>query len=155
MSNSYHGILLHIIFSTKYRLPLIDDSWKNDLYAYIGGTVTEHKSRLLDAGGIEDHIHLLLKIHPAFAISKTVQLLKSNSSRWINENHQVDQKFAWQSGYGAFSVSQSQYEVVANYIRNQRQHHEKLDFKDEYLAILQKHRLEFDLKYVFDDEVIA
>ena len=154
MSNTYHGILIHVIFSTKYRRPLLEESWRDELYAYIGGTVKDHKSHLLVAGGIEDHVHLLLKIHPSFAISKTIQLLKSNSSRWIKDRH-FHSDFEWQTGYGAFSVSQSQSGFVTNYIKDQRRHHQKLDFKREYLAILRKHGIEFDLKYVFDEEIIA
>ena len=154
MSNSHHGILVHVVFSTKHRRPLLDEAWTDELYSYIGGTVKDHKSKLLVAGGIEDHIHLLLKIHPSFAISKTIQLLKTNSSKWIKEKFRINQ-FEWQTGYGAFSVSQSQFKVVADNIRNQRQHHAKYDFKDEYLALLQKHGIEFDLKYVFDVETVA
>ena len=105
MSNSYHGILIYVVFSTKYRRPLLNESWRDELFAFLGSTVKDHKSQLLVAGGIEDHIHLLLKIHPSFAISKTIQLLKSNSSRWIKENQRVNCKFEWQSGYGAFSFA--------------------------------------------------
>jgi REP element-mobilizing transposase RayT len=133
----------------------LDDIWQDDLFSYIGGTVKEHKSRLLVAGGVEDHVHLLLKIHPSFAISKTVQLLKSNSSRWIKENYQKNKRFEWQTGYGAFSVSQSQFQSVANYIQNQKEHHKRLDFKQEYIALLNKHGIEFDLNYVFDEEIVA
>lgn len=115
----------------------------------------DHKATLLKSGGIEDHIHLILRIHPQFAISKTVQLLKANSSRWINENHKTTIPFQWQRGYGAFSVSQSMSETVKRYLARQREHHGRQSFEDEYLEILRKHEIEFDLEYVFEQEIVA
>ena len=153
--SAHHGILLHVIFSTKYRKPVLAETWRDELFAYIGGTVKDHKSTLLKAGGIEDHVHLLLRIHPEFAISKTIQLLKANSSRWINENRKTQRKFEWQRGYGAFSVSQSMSETVKRYLDRQKQHHAKQTFEQEYLEILRKHEIEFDMEYVFEQEIIA
>jgi REP element-mobilizing transposase RayT len=153
--STHHGILLHVVFSTKYRKPLLDDAWRDDLFAYIGGTVKDHKATLLKSGGIEDHIHLLLRIHPQFAISKTIQLLKSNSSKWINEEQKTTTEFRWQRGYGAFSVSQSMAETVKQYLANQREHHRHQSFEDEYLAMLRKHDVEFDPQYVFEMEIVT
>jgi REP element-mobilizing transposase RayT len=148
--SSHHGILIHVVFSTKYRKPLLRADWRDDLFAYIGGTVKDHKAVLIASGGVEDHIHLLIKFHPAYAISSTIQLLKANSSRWINEQRKVKTKFQWQSGYGAFSVSQSMTGLVKKYIANQEDHHRKMTFHDEYLNMLRKHRIEFDPRYVFE-----
>lgn len=153
--SSHHGILVHLVYSTKYRRPVLSEDWRDDLFAYLGGTVKDHKATLLKSGGIEDHVHLLIKFHPQFAISSTIQLLKSNSSKWINDNARTRTKFQWQSGYGAFSVSQSRADAVKQYIAMQREHHRKISFHDEYLAILQKHQIEFDPKYVFEQEVVA
>ena len=153
--STHHGILLHIVFSTKYRKPVLADQWRDDLFAYIGGTVKDHKASLLKAGGIEDHVHLLLRIHPEFAISKTLQLLKANSSRWINENRKTPKPFQWQRGYGAFSVSQSMSESVKQYLERQREHHARQSFQEEYLEMLRKHEIEFDLRYVFEQEFVA
>ena len=153
--STHHGILLHVVFSTKLRKPVLNDSWRDDLFAYIGGTVKDHKASLLKAGGIEDHVHLLLRIHPEFAISKTVQLLKANSSKWINDNRKTSSPFQWQRGYGAFSVSQSMADTVRNYIAGQRKHHARRTYQDEYLEILRKHEIEFDLRYVFEQEIVA
>ena len=153
--STHHGILLHVVFSTKYRKPVLADQWRNELFGYIGGIVNDHKSTLLKAGGIEDHIHLLLRINPQFAISQTMQLLKSNSSKWINEQQKTKSKFSWQRGYGAFSVSQSMSEIVKRYIERQREHHKTQTFKDEYLTTLQKHQIEFDPKYVFEMEIVG
>ena len=153
--SSHHGILVHVVFSTKYRKPLLHDDWRDDVFAYIGGTIKDHKAVLLKSGGIEDHIHLLIKFHPTFAISSTIQLLKANSSKWINDQNKTNHKFQWQSGYGAFSVSQSMVDAVKKYFANQREHHRKLTFHDEYLAMLSKHQIEFDAKYVFEQEIFA
>jgi REP element-mobilizing transposase RayT len=153
--SSHHGILVHVIFSTKYRKPVLSDEWRDDLFAYIGGTIKDHKATLLQSGGIEDHVHLLVRFHPQFAISSTIQLLKASSSKWINENSKTTKKFQWQTGYGAFSVSQSMADCVKNYIASQRAHHCKFTFHDEYLAILKRHQIEFDPKYVFEQEIIG
>ena len=153
--STHHGILLHVVFSTKYHKPLLLDDWQDDLYAYIGGIVKDHKSTLLKSGGIEDHVHLFLRIHPEFAISKTIQLLKANSSKWINDNRMTPRRFEWQRGYGAFSVSQSMSEAVMRYISNQREHHRKQGFVDEYLTMLANHQIEFDPQYVFEQEIVA
>ena len=153
--STHHGILLHVIFSTKYRKPHLIDEWRDDLLAYIGGIVKDHKSVLLKAGGIEDHVHLLLRIHPEFAISKTVQLLKANSSKWINEQRKLSGKFEWQRGYGAFSVSQSMAQTVKDYIAKQREHHTKQTFAYEYIGFLKKHGIDYDPQYVFETEVVA
>ena len=153
--SSHHGILVHVVFSTKYRKPLLVDEWRDDLFAYIGGTIRDHKATLLKSGGIEDHVHLLIRFHPQFAIASTIQLLKANSSKWINEQGKTRTKFRWQTGYGAFSVSRSMVDSVVQYISRQREHHDGLSFEDEYLAMLKKHAIEFDPKYVFEQEVIA
>ncbi|GAA4448122.1 IS200/IS605 family transposase [Novipirellula rosea] len=153
--SSHHGILVHVVFSTKYRKPLLHSDWLDDLFAYIGGTIKDHKAVLLKSGGIEDHVHLLLKIHPTFAIAATIQLLKANSSKWINEQKWLENKFQWQLGYGAFSVSQSMANEVKAYIAGQREHHRKRTFRDEYLAMLKKHEIEFDPRYVFEQEIVG
>jgi len=97
----------------------------------------------------------LIKVSPKYAISSTIQLLKANSSRWINEQRKVNAKFSWQRGYGAFSVSESMAETVRDYIGNQRQHHQRQTFEEEYLEFLRRHRIEFDPRFVFEQEVVA
>ncbi len=153
--STHHGILLHVIFSTKYRRRYLHDAWREEVFAYIGGTVKDHKAALLKAGGIEDHVHLLLRIHPEFAISKTIQLLKTNASKWINEERKLPGRFQWQRGYGAFSVSQSMAEVVKAFISNQRAHHAQQTFEREYIGFLDKHKIQYDPKYVFESEFLA
>ena len=154
-NTAYLSVLVHIVFSTKLRYSLLADDWRDELFAYIGGTAKDHKATILKSGGIEDHIYLLVKIHPSFAISDTVKLLKANSSRWINEQRKIDAKFQWQRGYGVFSVSQSMAERVTRYIADQREHHKIQSFADEYFELLRRHKIDFDERYVFDEEVVS
>ena len=100
-------------------------------------------------------MHLLLKIHPSYAIAETVQRIKANSSNWINNEKKIDAKFSWQRGYGAFSVSQSMADTVKRYIENQIEHHRNQTFRDEYFLMLRKHQIEFDERYVFDDQIVT
>lgn len=153
--STHHGILLHVVFSTKHRFKCISENWSDDLYGYIGGTIKDHDATLLASGGVEDHVHLLMKISPRYAISSTIQLLKANSSRWVNEHSKARAKFSWQRGYGAFSVSESMAQTVRNYIKNQREHHRLQTFEDEYLTLLRRHKIEFDPRFVFEQEIVG
>ena len=157
MSQTHHGLLVHAIFSTKYRKNVIAKEWQDDLFAYMGGTAEEHKAAILASGGTENHVHLLIRIHPSYAVADTVRHIKSNASRWVNEKHQPkgNREFRWQRGYGAFSVSQSLAVKVKRYVRNQVEHHRKKTFKEEYLEFLTKHEVEFDEQYAFDEEIVA
>ncbi len=146
---------LHVVFSTKYRKPHLLHEWRSDLHSYIGGVVKDHKSCLLRAGGIEDHVHLLLRIHPDYAVAKTIQLLKTNSSKWINDLRFLKGKFQWQPGYGAFSVSQSMSETVKRYIDHQEAHHRSQTFESEYVDLLKKHQIEYNPRFVFETEFVG
>ena len=152
--STFSNLLFHIIYSTKYRKPAIRPDWEDDLYGYIGGLVRDRKGTLLKIGGVENHVHLLAKLSPTIAISDVLRMIKTNSSKWINERADVTRKFEWQSGYAAFSVSESQMPSVADYIANQAEHHRKKTFEEEYLAILQKHNIVVDMRYLFEQEVI-
>ena len=153
MPSTHSSILLHVIYSTKNRYKVLGDEWRKELFAYIGGAVRDHKAALLEAGGIEDHIHLLIKSHPSHAIADTVRLIKANSSRWVNEQRKINGKFEWQKGYGVFSVSQSMRPSLASYIQTQREHHQKQSFEREYFQTLALHEIEYDERYVFDEEI--
>jgi REP element-mobilizing transposase RayT len=150
MPNTYTKLLYHLVFSTKERRSLIDANWEDRLYSYIGGIVRHEKGDLLAAGGTADHIHLLVRYRADVAISDLLRSIKSNSSRWLHETFPESRDFAWQEGYSAFTVSQSAVEDVKRYIANQKEHHRRRDFKEELLAILRLHEIEFDEKYVFD-----
>ena len=152
--STYTNLIFHVVFSTKYRKPLIDTKWQDAMYGYIGGIIRQEKGVLLKIGGIADHCHLLAKFSPNLAVSDMLRLIKANSSKWINERSDVHGKFQWQSGYAAFSVSESQSPSVEQYIANQLEHHRTKTFEQEFIEILKRHQIEFDPKYVFEDEII-
>ena len=147
MSHSYAQNHLHVVFSTKERRKIIDHQMQPKLWSYMAGIGRNHGVLFLANGGVEDHVHLLIQLPPVLALAKAISLIKANSARWMNE-HGI--KFAWQEGYGAFSVSASNLAVVERYIQNQRKRHQKITFEQEFLALLKKHRIEFDPRYVFD-----
>ncbi|MBX3397137.1 MAG: IS200/IS605 family transposase [Gemmataceae bacterium] len=150
MPQSFAAAYLHFVFNTKNREPWIEPAWADRLYGYFGGIAKGNKQRLLIAGGMPDHAHLLVSIGREDTIAGVVGTWKSGSSRWVHDTIPHCAGFAWQSGYGAFSVSQSQLEVVTNYIRNQAEHHAKTMFQQEYRAMLRKHEIAFDERYVWD-----
>lgn len=140
--------LVHVVFSTKNREAFITDALASRLHAYLCGIARNRQCEPIAVGGIEDHVHLLVALHSSIALSDFVRDLKSNSSRWMHEEAGVP-AFGWQTGYGAFSVSKSNADVVIAYINNQREHHKARDFRDEYESLLRKHGVEFDERYVF------
>jgi len=154
MGRTYTSLTFHAIFSTKYRRKIILPSFRNRLYEYIGGIIRNKNGILLEINGVEDHVHLMAGFPPTIAVSDMLRFIKSNSSRWVNElsENQTTSDFAWQPGFGAFTVSYSQQTTVGNYIRNQEQHHLKRTFQDEFLAILRAHNIRFEPKYVFEAE---
>src|SRR5262245_57751261 len=108
MPTTYTNLLYRIVFSTKQRIPLIGDEWRDELYRYIGGIVRAEGGVVLEIGGIDDHVHILAKFKPATSVSEMLNKIKANSSKWANEQKMRMKKFAWQEGYSAFSVSESQ-----------------------------------------------
>ena len=153
--STFTNLLFHVIYSTKHRKPTIQDEWRDDLYGYIGGIIRDEKGTLLKAGGVSDYVHLLAKFSPTIAVSDMLRLIKSNSSKWVNERNDVTVRLEWQSGYAAFSVSESQVQRVRDYIGHQEEHHRTRSFKNEFLELLRKHGVEFDERYVFDEEIVA
>ena len=152
--STFTNLLFHIIYSTKYRKAMIEKSWQDELYGYVGGIIRENKGTLLCMGGVDDHVHLLAKLSPTIAISEMLRAIKANSSKMVNEQIKPRITFEWQSGYGAFSVSESQHEKVRAYILSQEEHHRKQSFEAEFIAILKRHSIAYDLRYVFEQEVI-
>ena len=150
MANTYTQIYLHIVFSVKGRLNLIQKDWKEELHKYICGIVNGKEQKVYAIGGVADHIHILVSIKPNIALSDLVRDIKASSSKWINEKGLVKGKFQWQEGFGAFSYAQSQLDTVIAYINNQEQHHKKKTFRDEYLELLQKFDVGYDEKYLFE-----
>jgi REP element-mobilizing transposase RayT len=150
MPQSFACLHYHIVFSTHERRPLIAEEVEERLYAYIGGILKENKSRLIAAGGMPDHVHLLASISKELSIADVIRLVKSNSSKWIHETFPKLAAFAWQAGYGAFAVSYSQLGTVKEYIANQKQHHRRVDFKEEFTTLLKRHEIEFEVRYLWD-----
>src|SRR5262249_2111141 len=141
MSHAFAKNHIHLIFSTQGRRKIIRKEVQPQLWSYMAGICRNQGMAPIAINGMDDHAHALFHLLPSLALAKAVLLLKSNSSKWMNEH---GRGFAWQVGYGAFSVSVSNTATVADYIRNQELHHRRLTFEDEYLALLQKHGVEFD-----------
>ena len=138
MSHTSGNILLHIIFSTHGRLPLIKPDFPDDLFAYLGGVIREMHGTALIINGAADHVHMLIRIRPAHSADEITRIVKANSSGWVREKW--DPKFAWQTGYGVFSVSESNVEAVTKYIAEQEEHHQKHSFQEEFVAFLKKNQ---------------
>ena len=150
MANTYTSLHYHFIFSTKNREPWINTEIEDRVWGYIGGIARNHKMIALQVGGIEDHVHALVIAPPVVSPSQIAQYLKGESSKWIHEEFPKLRGFEWQDGYGAFSVSKSNLPDVIVYIRNQREHHRKKTFQEEYREFLHKYHIEFDERYVWD-----
>lgn len=150
MPQSIVKMFAHIIFSTKNRADLIHPDIENGLFGYIHGIVENNNAKLIIANGTKDHIHLLVSLPRKIDISELIGDIKRDSSLWVKQQDSQFRDFYWQRGYGAFSVGQTEIEVVKNYIAKQKEHQKKKDFKTEYRGFLQKYEIEFDEKYVWD-----
>ena len=128
---------------------MIDPSWQDRLYGYLGGVLENKKGKLICAGGMPDHIHLLGSLPPQLSVSETVNFLKSNSSRWVHQTFPRHADFAWQNGYGAFAVSKSNEDRIIHYIQNQSEHHRNRTFKEEFLGFLSKHGIPYDDRFIW------
>jgi len=149
MGSTLTNLVYHVIFSTKGRKPVIVPEFRAELHRYMGGIIKGEGGILLQIGGMPDHIHLVIKLKPVQALSNIMQKIKGSSSKWINDQNRSSIKFAWQNGYGAFTVSESQVSATIRYVREQEKRHRKLSFKDELLLILERHRVEYDERYLW------
>ncbi len=150
MANTYTALNYHVIFSTKNREPWIKQEFEQRIWEYLGGIARNNGMTALCIGGVEDHVHILLRIPPILAVSKAMQLLKGGSSHWIHDTFPELSSFGWQDDYGAFTVSQSAMEDTKRYIQHQREHHQSRTFKEEYIAFLRKYEVEYDERYLWD-----
>jgi REP element-mobilizing transposase RayT len=148
MSHTSGNILLHLIFSAHGRRPLIKLDFRADLFAYLGGIIREMHGTALIINGTADHVHMLVRVRPAHSAAEIARVVKANSSRWVHEKW--DSKFAWQTGYGVFSVSESNVEAVTKYIAGQEEHHQKHSFQEEFVAFLKKNNVAYDERYIWD-----
>jgi len=151
MANTYTQLYFHVVFAVKGRSNLISVKWKEELYKYISGIISNKKQKLIIVNGMGDHIHLLIGIKPDINLSDLIRDVKSNSSKFINEKKWVIGKFEWQLGFGAFTLGHSQLPIVANYIEKQHDHHKTKTFQDEYLEFLKLNEIEFKKEYIFDE----
>jgi len=148
MANTYTQIHIHAVFAVQNRLSLIQNKWQDELYQYITGIITNNNHKLLQIGGMPDHVHVLFGMRPTQSVSDLLQDIKGSSSLWINKKQLVRGKFSWQEGYGAFSYGKSQINDVVQYIKNQEAHHKKQTFADEYLEFLNVFEIEYDERYI-------
>ncbi len=150
MPGTYSQLLYHVVFSTRERTPWIVADMRDRLCAYIGGIIRAERGTLYDIGGVEDHVHLYLRWRPDESLSNLMRTVKSSSSKWVHDEFPASRAFAWQEGYGAFTVSKSNERAVKDYIARQVEHHKKVDFKSELRRILIAHGVEFDERYAFE-----
>ena len=151
MADSYSSIYIHIVYAVKNRASLIDGSWETDLQKYIAGIVRNRGQKLMAVNTMPDHIHILVGIRPDCLLADLVKDIKANSSRWINDLRLTKQVFRWQNGYGSFSVGRREVKIVSHYIWNQKIHHAKRRFREEYLETLRYHYVVYDERFVLKD----
>ena len=150
MSDTYSVVRVHLICSTARRRPWIDPEWRPRLFASASAVAGRRGAQLLCAGGTRDHVHLYLQYPPTLALADLVHALKASTSRWIHETFAHRKEFRWQTGYAAFSVTPREDTALQAYIRNQETHHRELAFQVEYLGILERHGIDYDLRHVMD-----
>lgn len=150
MAGKQISLLVHFARSTAGREPWISTDWREPLFAQIGGIMKNKKAKLLAAGGMYDHIHIYASLPSTLSIADLVNAVKANSSRWVHQTYRAAKAFAWQEGYGAFSVSKSEESRVIKYVRNQESHHRTRTFKEEFLVLLERHEIEYDERYLWD-----
>ena len=150
MADTYISLNIHYVFSTKNREPIIADHVKERIWAFMGGIARENRMKALCIGGTTDHAHLLISMPTTISVAKGIQLIKGGSTTWVHETFPGLQHFAWQEGYGAFSVSHSDIDQVTAYINNQEEHHRHKSFQEEYLALLKTNKVEYNEKYLWD-----
>jgi REP-associated tyrosine transposase len=142
------NVVVHLIFSTKLRKPLIVPDIRSDLFSYLGGIIREVNGTALIINGTCDHVHMLIRIRPTHSIAEIARIVKTNPSGWIRKKSHKE--FAWQAGYGVFSVSESNVPAVTKYIATQDEHHRKRSFQEEFLAFLKKNKVAYDERYIWN-----
>jgi len=150
MAGTYSQIYIQIVFAVKGRENLLQKPWRDEVFKYMAGIIKGKNQKPIIVNGVSDHVHLFVGLKPAMSIADLVRDIKNNSSNFINDNHFIKGKFAWQEGYGAFSYAHSQIDSVYQYVLRQEEHHEKRTFKAEYLDFLEKFAVDYDEKYLFD-----
>ncbi|MAO64026.1 MAG: transposase [Balneola sp.] len=153
MANTYHQLYIQTIFGVKCREALIDLDWEDKLHSIIGNLINQASGKSILINGTADHIHCFFHLKPSVNISDIMQKVKSNSSKWINDSKLTPHRFEWQKGFGCFSYGHSQKNQVYQYVKNQKEHHKKYTFREEYMMLLKKFEVDFDEAYIFSDPV--
>jgi putative transposase len=151
MANTYHQIYLQTVFAVKFRNAIIQNEWKDQLFGVIGNLINETNCKNIIVNGVEDHVHCFIGLKPVVSVSELMKNVKAKSSKYINDHSLTPERFEWQEGYGVFSYSQSQVDKVYQYVLNQAAHHKKQTFRDEYLELLKKFKINYDEQYIFHD----
>jgi len=151
MPNTYTQLHIHCVFAVKFRKAVIDVTWEDRLHKYITGIIQNNNHKMLAINSASDHLHMFVGLNPNQSISEMMRLVKGDSSEFINKEKFTKSKFSWQSGYGAFSNSHSQIDGVVKYIYNQKQHHQKRTFREEYFQMLKDYEVEYDARYIFQE----
>lgn len=149
MAHSYVSTLIHYVFSTKDRRKIMTSEVQQRLWPFLGGIARHNGMKALAIGGVEDHVHLLVSLPATLSVAKGIQLIKGGSSKWIHETFPELRAFAWQEGYGAFSVGITRVRETMAYIQRQAEHHRKRSFQEEFLSFLRAHGIEYDERYVW------
>ena len=150
MPQSLAHILLHVVFSTKYRYPWLESGIREKTHAYLAGAVRQCDCEAYRVGGVADHVHLAVRFACTITVADLVREIKTSSSKWLKMQDAKFNDFAWQQGYGVFSVGMRQKDILLRYIDNQEQHHRARTFQDEYRVFLAKYNIEYDERYVWD-----
>ena len=151
MPNTYVKLYVQTVFAVKYRNALIKECFRKELFAVIGNLINETGCQTIIVNGVEDHVHCFFTLKTTLSLSEVMKSVKAKSSKWVNENKFLEERFEWQRGFGGFSYNQSSIPNVYKYIENQEIHHNQEDFKNEYLKLLQKFEVEYDENYWFED----
>lgn len=150
MAQSLPRVHLHLIFATKHREPTLIDDIRPRLHGYMATVLGNLRCPVVVVNSVEDHVHLLFELSSTVTISRAIEEVKKSSSKWLKQQAKIFARFAWQAGYAVFSVSESNVASVRRYIENQRAHHRRKTFQEEYLQFLERHRIAYDERYVFD-----
>jgi REP element-mobilizing transposase RayT len=150
MANTYHQVYIQAVFAVKYRAAVLDKEWRASVFSVIGNLINETGCKTIIINGVEDHVHCFFGLKPTVSISELMKIVKAKSSKYINDNRFLLNRFEWQEGYGVFSYSYKQLDVVYNYIKNQEKHHRDTSFQEEYLSTLKNFNIQYNESYVFE-----
>jgi putative transposase len=152
-NNTYTQIFIHAVFAPKFRQALISKNWSEALHKYITGILKTHKHKMIAINSMPDHLHMFFGLHQTQSISDCIEMVKKNSSKWINANKLTPVHFNWQDGFGAFSYEKEKISIIANYIENQEEHHKKITWREEFIKELKEFHVDYDERYIFKDSI--